>query len=112
MIGQVAFISGGWLPQKVRGTTIHGVMHICDWYASFAAFAGVNAQDERAAALGLPPIDSLDMSAMLLGLINSRVDDPNLRSVLVLGQRGLGLGKIRYGEMRCMEPAFPLAVFV
>lgn len=38
-----------------------------DWYATFASLAGVDPTDHRAAAAGLPPIDSLDMWPMLSG---------------------------------------------
>jgi arylsulfatase I/J len=62
-----ALVSGGALPAAVRGTKSEGVMHIADFYATFCALAGVDPTDTRAAAAGLPPIDSLDMSAMLLG---------------------------------------------
>ena len=62
-----AFASGGLIPPAQRGTTYEGWMHLADWYATFCALAGVDPTDARAAAAGLPPIDSLDMSAVLLG---------------------------------------------
>lgn len=63
----VAFVSGGWLPRKMWGAKIGGLMHIADWYATLASLAGVDPTDASAAAAGLPPIDSLDMSALILG---------------------------------------------
>ena len=73
-----AFASGGFLPARVRGTRASGWMHLADWYATFCALAGVDAADARAAAAGLPPIDSLDMSALLLGanLTSPRTEVP------------------------------------
>jgi arylsulfatase B len=62
-----AFASGGLIPASLRGTSYSGWMHLSDWYATFCALAGVDPTDHRAAAAGLPPIDSLDLSAVLLG---------------------------------------------
>ena len=62
-----AFASGGLLPRAVRGTTNTGLMAGWDWYHTFAALAGEDPTDHRAAAAGLPPIDSLDMWPMLSG---------------------------------------------
>lgn len=38
-------------------------------YATFCALAGVDATDHEAAAVGLPPIDSLDMWPLLSGAV-------------------------------------------
>jgi len=62
-----AFVSGGWLPPAVRGTKYDGLIALWDWYATFASLAGVDPTDFRAARAQLPPIDSIDMSAVLLG---------------------------------------------
>ena len=51
-----AFLSGGALPTAARGTQLDALIHIADWYATFAALAGVNGTaDPEAAAAGLPP---------------------------------------------------------
>jgi len=63
----VAFVSGGWLPSHMRGATVGGMMHITDWYATFASLVGEDPEDKLAATLGLPPIDSLDMLQLLTG---------------------------------------------
>uniref|UniRef100_A0A7S2IR02 Sulfatase N-terminal domain-containing protein n=1 Tax=Haptolina brevifila TaxID=156173 RepID=A0A7S2IR02_9EUKA len=60
-----AFVSGGLIPAARRGTRFDGLVAIWDWYATFASLAGVTSIDERAAQAGLPPIDSIDMSAAL-----------------------------------------------
>lgn len=72
-----AMISGGVLPPAMRGRRLTGAtsyMHICDWLATLLSMAGErDASDARAAAVVaataayIPPIDSLDMSDMLLG---------------------------------------------
>ena len=62
-----AFVSGGFVPPSMRGTKYEGLVTLWDWYATFSALAGVDPTDHRAAAAGLPPIDSYDMSAVVLG---------------------------------------------
>jgi len=64
-----AFVGGGFLPAKMRGTTVTGMLHLCDWYATFARLAGAldPSSDAAAAQLGLPKVDSLDMWPMVSG---------------------------------------------
>lgn len=63
-----AFASGGFLPEAMRGTSVSGMIHVADWYATFCALAGVeDVTDRSAAAAGLPPLDSVDVSGLLLG---------------------------------------------
>jgi arylsulfatase B len=61
------FISGGFVPAPVRGVPVDGAVHLADWYATLAGLAGVDPTDTRAAAAGLPPIDSLDVWPLLSG---------------------------------------------
>eukprot|EP01064_Diplonema_japonicum_P008406 TRINITY_DN15861_c0_g1_i1.p1 TRINITY_DN15861_c0_g1~~TRINITY_DN15861_c0_g1_i1.p1 ORF type:complete len:522 (+),score=73.66 TRINITY_DN15861_c0_g1_i1:57-1622(+) len=56
-----AFISGGHLPPKAKGTRLEGLITAWDWYATLANLAGVDPRDEKAEKAGLPPIDSIDM---------------------------------------------------
>jgi len=62
-----SFVSGGFLPASRRGIKYSGLVTGWDWYATFAALAGVDATDHRAAAANLPPIDSHDLSNVILG---------------------------------------------
>ena len=62
-----AWASGGFLPPSVRGTTYNGLICGWDWYGTTALLAGVDPHDSRAEAAGLPPVDSHDMTAVLLG---------------------------------------------
>jgi len=62
-----AFASGGFLPPSVRGTKLDAMVHIVDWYATFAFLAGVNPTDKMAAKAGLPPIDSQNLWPLLTG---------------------------------------------
>jgi arylsulfatase A-like enzyme len=66
-IRMAAFASGGYLPAGVRGSVNEGIMHIADWYATFAALAGVDPTDAKAAAAGLPAIDSINQWPFLSG---------------------------------------------
>merc|ERR550525_2338288 len=69
-----SFASGGVLPKKRRGVTEAGLIHICDWYATFCSLAGVDATDHKAAAADLPAIDSLDMWPVLQGGASPRTE--------------------------------------
>jgi arylsulfatase B len=64
-----AWVSGGALPAAVRGTAQPGVVHVADWLATLCGLAGGGdcAADARAAAAGLPAIDSLDVWPLLAG---------------------------------------------
>jgi len=55
-----AFASGGFIPQAQRGTAVEKFIHISDWYATFCHLAGVDKEDKRAAAAGLPAVDSMN----------------------------------------------------
>merc|ERR550537_2159035 len=50
-----AFVSGGFIPEPVRGTKLDGMIHISDWYGTLCGLAGVSPHDAEAAASGLPP---------------------------------------------------------
>eukprot|EP00039_Didymoeca_costata_P029876 m.26828 g.26828 ORF g.26828 m.26828 type:complete len:552 (+) comp7838_c0_seq2:45-1700(+) len=62
-----AFISGGFVPQNVRGTINTGLVAGWDWYATLAGLAGEDPTDHKASAAGLPPIDSHDLWPLLSG---------------------------------------------
>lgn len=53
----VAFVSGGAVPSPVRGTLFDGLAHVSDWYATIAAFGGVQLPDDTGAA----PLDSINL---------------------------------------------------
>ena len=62
-----AFVSGGYLPEKMRGQKTDGYIHLTDWYATFCYLAGVDPTDEEAAKAKLPPIDSMNMWPLISG---------------------------------------------
>lgn len=76
-----AFMSGGFVPPHARGTIQTGLVAGWDWYATFAGLAGADPTDHRAAAAGLPPIDSIDVWP----LVSSGVNGTSPRTKLVIG---------------------------
>ena len=62
-----AFVSGGYLPEKMRGQKTQEYIHIADWYATFCALAGVDPTDRVAAKANLPPVDSLNAWPLISG---------------------------------------------
>ena len=91
-----AFVSGGFIPKALRGTTNNGIVHIADWYATLSSLAGVDPTDHRAAAdpQGLPPIDSIDMWPFLSGkaATSPRTTIPVGNTCLVKGDYKIILG--------------------
>ena len=82
-----AMVSGGYLPEKMRGQKTEGYIHLADWYATFCAIAGVDPKDERAAKANLPPIDSMNMWPLISGQNSTspRVDIPLSYNSLISG---------------------------
>eukprot|EP00039_Didymoeca_costata_P024936 m.11904 g.11904 ORF g.11904 m.11904 type:complete len:523 (+) comp4552_c0_seq1:170-1738(+) len=67
-----SFISGGLVPAAVRGTKVSGMVHICDWYATFLHLAGVNnIYDQRAANANLSQPDSINVWDLVSGANNT-----------------------------------------
>merc|ERR1712070_1370464 len=78
-----AFATGGFLPKAVRGTKQEGLMTGWDWYATYAALAGVDPTDHKATAAKLPPIDSYDLWPLLSGAAHT-----SPRTELAIGDYG------------------------
>ena len=64
-----AFVSGGLVPASQRGTTARGLIHIVDWYATFATLAGLNPAADPAP--GLPAVDGVNLWDWLVGSANA-----------------------------------------
>ena len=92
-----AFVSGGYLPQKMRGQKTEGYMHIADWYSTFCALAGVDPTDEAAAKANLPPIDSLNMWPLISGenMTSPRTDVPISNVTLISGDYKILTGMVK-----------------
>lgn len=84
-IRATAFVSGGFVPFVMRGTSLDGIIHIADWYTTLCSLAGIDPTDHWAAQSGLPPIDSMDMWPMLSGanLTSPRTSFLVTRGVLI-----------------------------
>lgn len=62
------FVSGGFVPAKMRGKKLQGLVAAWDWYATIIqGIAGADPTDSQAAAVGLPAIDSVDQWPYLSG---------------------------------------------
>merc|ERR1712137_1013625 len=55
------------VPESRRGIKLDGLITGWDWYATYAALAGVDPTDHLAAKWGLPPHDSMNMWPWLSG---------------------------------------------
>ena len=59
-----AFVNSPLLPANVRGTTSNVLLHISDWYATFAVLAGLSPSDD---CDGCVPLDGLDIWPAITG---------------------------------------------
>lgn len=84
------------LPEAVRGTTNHALLHVSDWYATFAVLAGLNPADD---CLGCVPIDGLFVWPVITG------SGPPPRTELVLGVGGPSQtgGALRNGSYKLID---------
>ena len=104
-----AFVSGGYLPEKMRGQKTDGYIHLADWYATLCGLAGVDPTDEEAAKAKLPPIDSLDIWPLISGqnTTSPRTDIPVSHDTLISGEYKIITGDI--GNSAWTGPQFPNA---
>ena len=65
----VSFAAGGLLPAAARGAKITALTAIADIHTTLALLGGAKAEDPRAAAAGLPPVDGLDLMPLLSGKV-------------------------------------------
>ena len=61
----LAFANGGLLPEKMRGQTSEGFIHVADWYTTFCKLAGVDSSDS---GQGKFPVDGLDVWPIISGM--------------------------------------------
>ena len=102
-----AFVSGGYLPENMRGQKTEGYIHIADWYATFCSLAGVDPADEKASAANLPPIDSLNVWPLISGqnLTSPRTDIPVSNTTLIGGDYKILTGTV--GHAGWTGPHYP-----
>ena len=91
-----AFVSGGYLPEKMRGQKTDAYIHIADWYGTFCGLAGVNSTDEKAAKANLPPVESMDLWPLISGqsTVSPRVDIPISYNTLISGDYKILVGDV------------------
>lgn len=81
-----AFLSGGYLPVRLRGGTSDAFIHVADWYATLSTLVGVDPSDtERAVA----DIDGVDVWPMVTraNLTNPREYLPVTKETIIWQQR-------------------------
>eukprot|EP00928_Gymnodinium_smaydae_P072564 TRINITY_DN55905_c0_g1_i1.p1 TRINITY_DN55905_c0_g1~~TRINITY_DN55905_c0_g1_i1.p1 ORF type:complete len:491 (-),score=38.67 TRINITY_DN55905_c0_g1_i1:98-1456(-) len=117
----VSFVSGGFLPQKMRGTKSEEYIHVTDWYATFCYLAGVDPADPNTEGVrsdgtrfSLPPIDSINIWPLVSGAVTTSprqeiaitVHHPLFKtSNLIVGEYKLLLGTQALSYWQ--GPAFP-----
>mmetsp|Transcript_94667 Transcript_94667/g.203224 ORF Transcript_94667/g.203224 Transcript_94667/m.203224 type:complete len:711 (+) Transcript_94667:54-2186(+) len=97
-----AFVSGGAIPKRNRGTVHKGIVSIADWYGTLCDMIGVDAHDKEAEAANvliaaenlnrlanqqnplLPPVDSVAQWQFILNGSNGRPDPLVLSSQAIL----------------------------
>lgn len=62
-----ALVSGGAVPAARRGSKETALVAAWDWYATYAAIAGVDASDPAAETAGLPAVDAVNQWPLLSG---------------------------------------------
>jgi arylsulfatase B len=108
-----AFFSGGYLPAAVRGTVLAEPVHIADYYGTFLNLYGLDPEDRRAAASGLPPVDSLDVWPLISGAnaTSPRAEIPVTAGVLLQftadGKAWKFIGEDVGGGAGWMSPLYP-----
>ena len=66
-----AFISGGYIPKKMIGKKLNGMIHIADWYGTLSSIAGVDPRDTKSEKYGLPKVDSINVWPYLSGSVDT-----------------------------------------
>lgn len=64
-----SYVSGGLIPEKMRGKVLEDYIHISDWYTTFCALASVDPTDFTATQKGLPPVDGINQWPLLSGQV-------------------------------------------
>jgi arylsulfatase A-like enzyme len=106
-IRAAAFVSGGLLPPKMRGTNITALIHICDWWVTFAKLGGDSTATDGDGTI-VPKLDGLDQWPVISGastaLVRSEVFPA--KGVLIQGQWKLVVGNAG-GTAMWSGPLYP-----
>lgn len=67
-----AFLAGGFVPSELRGRSSDALVHISDWYPTFAKLAGASPVDSPVIGGAARPIDGADVWPLLTGKTTSQ----------------------------------------
>ena len=67
-----AFLAGGFVPKELRGRSSDALVHISDWYPTFAKLAGASPVDSPVIGGAGRPIDGADVWPLLTGKTTSQ----------------------------------------
>jgi arylsulfatase A-like enzyme len=91
-----AFVSGGYVPQAMRGTSTDEIVHVADWWRTFAELVGVNpgdgvVEEYRNQSDSVPPPDSVNVWAAIStpGGKSGRTEVPVSEFTLIQGDMKL-----------------------
>lgn len=103
-----AFVSGGYLPASVRGTSSSAIIHICDWHLTLSKLAG--AAPAPPVPAGVPGLDSIDAwPALSTGSLGSRTEVALSVKSLISGNHKIVTKQPAGGKNNWQNPAFPEA---
>jgi len=106
-----SLVAGGFLPDAMRGRKLDGLIHMCDWWATFAGLAGVegakvagfmdpSSQESVSIPHRVKRVDSLDMWPYISGevltsprkVVHVSYDPTDGRGALIAGRWKLVVG--------------------
>lgn len=103
------FVASPLLPNAVLGTTNHALIHISDWWATFAALASLKPGDECDGNPACVPVDGKNAWPVLTGAVSAT----DYRTELLLGVGGpppadetkAQKGALRSGPYKLIAPS-------
>ena len=114
-----AFVAGGWVPPRKRGTALSGYLHLADWFTTLVSLGGGAVQDPQDSS-DVPGVDGLDMwgwlsgeqttsprNSMLLGLHLVPAGDNPPQAALINGSWKLILGQQSCMQGQWVDELFP-----
>lgn len=87
-----AFVSGGFLPEKIRGTKTEELGHVSDWYKTLCGLAGVSSFDTLGHEYDLPPVEGIDLWPMISGTGSGRDEIYISEKAIIMGKYKLLTG--------------------
>jgi len=92
-----AFVASPLLPQAVRGTTRHALLHVSDMWPTLAALAGLPTTDN---CPGCVPMDGLDAWPSIVG----KAETPRTELLIGVGSKAQTLGALIQGDFKLIAP--------